>query len=552
MSTLPPGLSAEQFQRALARLRETLGPDAVFTRPEDIATYRDAYSPLWGEPEERLVSAAVAPQSVEQVQRVVRIANEFRLPIYPISTGKNLGYGGSAPNLSGSVVVDLKRMNRILDVDATRHSALVEPGVSYFDLYQHIQQRQLPLWIDCPEPGWGSLIGNALEHGVGYTSTNYRDHFGAHCGMEVVLPNGELVRTGMGAMPGATTWQDYRYGYGPYLDGLFSQGNYGIVTKMGFWLYPQPEGLTAGVIEVPRYRDIIPLVELLNRLESLGVCDGLPQITSPVFGGIIEPQNTAITELLGQPGGATDAGLAALAKGRPYWHLRVLAYGPPEVAKAKWEYAKTLARKAIPNCRFPEEVHYRIPLDEPQQEGLSATRLDLERKVNFGVPNLGIFALGARSPIFPSPSDGHIWFSPVIPRSGEGVIRAQHVFARALTELKAYVGGNAPMPAAMYPRTFIMFFPVFLSRSDPSINQKSRELLLRLIDVAAQEGWGEYRAAPALQDNIRSRYNFNGNALLRLSEQIKDSLDPNGILAAGRYGIWPRHLRQGAKTGRSS
>lgn len=550
--TTPPGLSPERFKAALRRLRETVGADAVFTSPDDLATYKDAYSPFWGEPEERHASAAVAPATVEEVQRVVRIANEFKLPIYPISTGKNLGYGGSAPNHSGSVVVDLKRMNRILDVDATRHTALVEPGVSYFDLYKHIQERKLPLWIDCPEPGWGSLIGNALDHGAGYTATGFRDHFGAHCGMEVVLPNGDMVRTGMGAMPGANTWQDYRYGFGPYLDGIFSQSNYGIVTKMGFWLYPQPEGLMAGVVEAPRYRDIIPLIEVLNRLENSGICDGMPQITSPVFGGIIEPPNPAMTAVLGRSGGASDADLASLARGRAYWHLRVLAYGPPDVAKAKWEYAKSQFRKAIPDCRFPEEVSYRIPLQPQEEEALSAVRLDLERKVNFGIPNLGIFAIGARSPVFPAPTDGHIWFSPIIPRSGEGVIKAQNVFARALTEMKAWVGGNAPLPAALYPRTFLMIFPVFLSRSDVAANRKSRELLRRLIEVAAAEGWGEYRAAPALQDYIRGFYNYNGNSLLRLSELIKDSLDPNGILAAGRYGIWPKHLRDAGKNRRSA
>lgn len=66
------------------------------------------------------------------------------------------------------------------------------------------------------------------------------DHFGMHCGMEIVLPNGELIRTGMGAMAdtstehgSANTWQLFQYGFGPYADGLFSQSNYGIVTKMG-------------------------------------------------------------------------------------------------------------------------------------------------------------------------------------------------------------------------------------------------------------------------------------------------------------------------------
>jgi 4-cresol dehydrogenase (hydroxylating) len=87
-------------------------------------------------------------------------------------------------------------MNRILEVNADFGYALVEPGVSYFDLYEHIQAKGLKLWLDVPDPGWGSVVGNALDHGVGYTP--YGDHFGMQCGMEVVLANGEVVRLGLG------------------------------------------------------------------------------------------------------------------------------------------------------------------------------------------------------------------------------------------------------------------------------------------------------------------------------------------------------------------
>ena len=135
-------------------------------------------------------------------------------------------------------------MNRVIEVDDERYFAIVEPGVSYFDLYRHIQDRKLKVWIDCPDPGWGSLVGNALDHGVGYTYGIYRDHFHAHCGLEVVMPDGEIVRTGMGALPGAKTWGEYRYGFGPTLDGLFAQGNVGIVTKMGFHLLPRARGVS--------------------------------------------------------------------------------------------------------------------------------------------------------------------------------------------------------------------------------------------------------------------------------------------------------------------
>ena len=113
------------------------------------------------------------------------------------------------------------------------------------------------MWIDTPDPGWGSLIGNALDHGIGYTMGCYRDHFGAHCGMEVVLPSGEVMRTGMGALPGAKTWSEYKHGYGPDPAGLFGQGNFGIVTKMGFRLMPQPEHWRNGLITVPKRQDLI-------------------------------------------------------------------------------------------------------------------------------------------------------------------------------------------------------------------------------------------------------------------------------------------------------
>jgi len=241
MPSPPPGVSERDFQAALRELEGVVGRDWVFASDEDVLLYRDGYSPLWDEADERKASAAVAPNSVEQVQGIVKVANQYGLPLYPISTGRNLTYGGAAPTYSGSVVVDLKRMNRILDVSARDKTCLVEPGVSYFDLYRHLRTNKIPLWIDTADPGWGGLIGNALDRGGGYTDIEFRDHFDAHCGMEVVLPTGEVVRTGMGASPQAKTSQLFKYGLGPWVDGIFSQSNFGIVTKMGFWLMEEPE-----------------------------------------------------------------------------------------------------------------------------------------------------------------------------------------------------------------------------------------------------------------------------------------------------------------------
>ena len=67
--------------------------------------------------------------------------------------------------------------------------------------------------------------------------------------------------------------------------------------------------------------------------------------------------------------------------------------------------------------------------------------------------------------------------------------------------------------------------------------------LKELIRVAGEHGWGEYRTPPVFQDEVMAEYSFNNNVLTRVHEQLKDALDPNGIISAGRYGIWPEQLR---------
>jgi (+)-pinoresinol hydroxylase len=532
----PPGVNNRDWQSALQQFTQAVGAPWVFTSDDDIALYRDAYSPLWGEPEERLVSAAVAPDSAEQVSQVVRAANRFRIPIYPISTGKNLGYGGSAPNLSGSVVIDLKRMNRVIEVDDKRHFAIVEPGVAYFDLYRHIQERGLKVWIDCPDPGWGSPIGNALDHGVGYTCGAYRDHFHSHCGLEAVLPNGDIVRTGMGALPGAKTWAEYRYGFGPTVDGLFAQGNLGIVTKMGFHLLPAPEAYQTSVVTVPRRRDIVPLIDLVNEFEHQSLI-GMPEYSSPLGG--FGPPAPELAELLKRPGGASDDDFDRYAqqRNRGSWSCRLQFYGSPKVIAAHLEHAKDRFAAVVPGATFQDGDLLRFPLTQPQ--------LDRVHKVAVGIPNMSIFSIGARTELNPSPSDGHLWFSPIIPKTGEAVLEAQRVFIQAFAKLgMPSMVSPFSMPATWMHRAFIFIMAFPISRTNVAQNQRNRAAFRELVKVAAEHGWGEYRTAPAFQDDVMAAYSYNNSALLRLHETIKDAVDPNGIVAAGRSGIWPKHLRR--------
>jgi hypothetical protein len=544
---VPPGVTPADFASALRAFEQVVGADWVFTSDADLDLYRDAYSPFLHEAEERTASAAIAPASSEQVQQLVRIANRLRIPLYPISTGRNLGYGGSAPAYSGCVVLDLKRLNRILEVDEANAFALVEPGVSYFDLYRYIQEHKLKLWIDCPDPGWGSVVGNALDRGGGYTTANFRNHFDSHCGMEVVLPNGELLRTGMGAIPGARTWQQYKSGCGPWLDGIFSQSNFGVVTKMGFWLMPQPEAYLRGKVSVSRYQDLMPLIETLNLLENGRITTGFPDLSSPLLGYppigqiqlLMENGPPVISDehgrLLGSAALGKSAELEAFGQraGIPYWELLLSYYGPMEVVDAQWQATQRLYSR-IAGAGFKVVDRVALPVDPAKIEDYHEPEL--------GVPSLRVFSIGARTPWNPTPSKGHMWFSPIIPRTGEAIIEANRVFGEAARQLDMPLFRTFTLPACFWERSFVFILATPVTE-DPATNRRYREGFKKLIEIGGQHGWGEYRTAPVFQRAVMDVYSFNDHALQRFHATLKDAIDPNGILSPGRYDIWPQHLR---------
>src|SRR5207237_5523487 len=114
-------------------------------------------------------------------------------------------------------------------------------------------------------------MGNTLDRGVGYNRCG--EHFSNFSGLEVVLANGEVLRTGLGGIPNTTAWQSYRWGYGPWVDGLFSQSNLGIVTKMGIWLMQKPAAHQAYVIAWDDVDNMAKGVEVAGRLRRDNVIE---------------------------------------------------------------------------------------------------------------------------------------------------------------------------------------------------------------------------------------------------------------------------------------
>jgi hypothetical protein len=535
---LPPGIKQGDFTKALEDFAGAVGRDWVFSSDSDVALYDDSFSPFSAEPQlQRHAAAAVAPHSVEEVQRVVRIANQYRIPLYAISTGRNLGYGGSAPVYSGSVVVDLKRMNRILELNEAEGYMVVEPGVSFMDLRRYLDERNLPFMCSTPEPGWGSPIGNALDHGC---SNVVGDNFGMVNGIEVVLPNGELLRTGMGAVPTSKLWQNYRYGFGPVIDGMFSQSNLGIVTKAGFWLVRWPEVQQSFAVSSGKHEDLHALVEAIQRMREQGLifasgCASPIRQSMSTNNGHIAEDIPEVNRLLARRDGGTPGEWEKLGAEHniPVSSVFGTVRGPDVVVKAVLSHAHDVFSK-IPGVTLHEAPANRFPLN--------VADLDENRKSGLGFPQLWAFS----QPAVQGTSFGHYYFSPMMKATAADVFAVNDTIRNVMIDADdidmlyhyGFSGG-----VGFYPRAYMVLLEVLI-RDDAALNKKRRDLFVRLAQTCGALGWAEYRAPPVFQDTVMAQYSFNNHVLRRFHETVKDAIDPNGIIAPGKSGIWPKHLRR--------
>jgi FAD/FMN-containing dehydrogenase len=532
---LPPGIDQSTFSAALQEFANAVGHDWVFSSEADVALYDDSYTPFVGDPEHQYVaSAAVAPARVEEVQQIVRIANKYKIPLYAISTGRNLGYGGSSPTYSGSVIVDLKRMNRIVEVNEQEAYAIVEPGVSFLDLYRYFEDNNHALMVSSPEPGWGSPMGNALDHGMGGV---VGDNFSMVNGMEVVLPSGELLRTGMGAVPTSGLWQNYR-GFGPYLDGLFSQANFGIITKMGFWFVRKPEVQTSFFVTSFNNDDLYPLIDAVQRLRHDGFLYSA-MAGSPIRSvnnnkdGQMSQHDSEVKALLDRRDGGSPEAWNQLGRKRniPVSMVGGGLRGPARIVDAAIEHAREVF-SAIPGTTFKQGEAFRFPL--------KADEIDQGQRSFVGIPNLWAFSRIAVQ----GTSHGHYYFSPIIRATGKDMFEANRVIREVLldsgdTDLSDRFGWGGGLSL---PKAYMLLYE-FLITDDVALNRRRRETFKNLAQACAARGWAEYRSAPAFQDIVMAQYSYNDNVLRRFHETVKDALDPNGIISPGKSGIWPKHLR---------
>jgi 4-cresol dehydrogenase (hydroxylating) len=293
---------------------------------------------------------------------------------------------------------------------------------------------------------------------------------------------------------------------------------------MGLWLMPAPEAYRDGRVSVAQHDDLVPFMQHYAYLMNSDVLRGTMLLESPLLNYHVS-QGGSFFEM---PGGPSTNELDALARERnlPYWSAEFRFWGPEKIVDAQWECVKDRFG-TIPGASFTDGRRYVFPAEVDQN--------DPTLTVALGVPSLGVFGL--------LQGGGHLGFSPIIPMTGEAIFKAQRVFGRLYADLGLPVGNQfAALPWSYNPRALVLLFGLPVSL-DPAQNQQSREIFERLVEVSAENGWAEYRTHVAFMDKVAEMYSFNDHAMRRFHETLKDAVDPNGILAPGKSGIWPKRLR---------
>ncbi len=216
-----------------------------------------------------VVLAILRPADRAQVQICVRIAHEHHVPLHVISGGRNWGYGSRAP-ARAAAILDLGRLDRIVDFDERLAYVTVEPGVTFGQLASFLRECRARVFASVTGgPAAGSVVANALERGDG--SGPRGDRFAHVCGLEVVLPTGECVHTGFARFAGNSSAPISRWGVGASLDGLFSQSGLGIVTRMTVWLTPYPAHFQLAAFTIDDELQLPAIVDALRCLRLSGV-----------------------------------------------------------------------------------------------------------------------------------------------------------------------------------------------------------------------------------------------------------------------------------------
>ncbi len=530
-----------RLAQALTEWQALLGAGRVVTGTAASQRYGDSTSGV-----EREIPAALLAESADEVAHIVRIAGRHRVSLYPISTGHNWGYGAANPVRHGCVVLDLSRMNRISAFDQELGTIRVEPGVTQAQLHRFLDERGARYMV--PVTGAGpscSLVGNALERGYGITP--HTDHFQAVTAVEAVLPNGERYRSALRDLGATETDGAFKWGIGPYVDGLFSQGNFGVVTRMTLLLEPVPEKITAFFFRLRQDQDLEAAVGAVRQtLSTLGAnIGGINLMNARRVLSMVAPYPKAEA----QAGAALpDELVARLARshGVAAWSGVGAIYGTTAISAATGRHVRKMLKPHVSRLVFVSTRRVRYaqrlatlmprPLARrfrPTLEALgsslhifSGRPAEVALRLAYWKTPERVSDTGILNPA--RDGCGLIWYAPLVPMRAEQV---RAFVSMVKTVCAEYDIDPLITLTSLSPRCFDSTVPLLFRRDDAAETARARACYEALFRAGQARGFLPYRlGAQSMTMATRMETPY-----WRLVRDLKTAIDPHDIIAPGRY-----------------
>jgi len=529
-----------RLQQLSDELAALLGAGNVISDPDQLAAAAQT-----NYPSSQQIPLIIRPATAAELAGCLKIARRYDQAVYVVSRGKNWGYGSKAPVQDNCILIELDRMDRMLDYDDQLGYITVEPGVTFQQAFDFLRERKSSLLLGTTGgPVDSSLIGNALERGVG--TGVYADRFSAVCGMEVVLPDGSIIRTGFERFPGCATGKLSRWGMGPSLDGLFSQSNLGIVTRMTIWLVQCPAFFQIGFYKTD---SIGKLTQLVDRLQAMAM-EGLIKPAVTLYNDLrvvsaftqfpfheTEPGALDPDELMAQiraksPVGAMvgdwngEISIRAVSEEHALLQSRLIE---ERIKDLVYDLSFVSATRDEIMTRL--DTHYARGGKTDEPPTLSGFLLNKY----IGIPANGAIGYAywrKRGPV-PEVMDpdrdgcGMLWFSPVVPFRGADVAQAVRIIKSVV---KDYRFEAAISFQCLSERSIHIIASISWDREAAGEDEQAVSCYREVNRQLKAAGYYAYREATLDMPLAQAEDDYT-----RLLQHIKDTLDPGHMLSPGKY-----------------
>lgn len=481
------------------------------------------------------------PTTESELEALVNDLYRAEVPYSAFSTGHNWGYGTSRSVHNNDVLIELSQLNRIHRIDEELGLIEIGPGVTQEQLARELKARSSQWMIPITGAGpKGSLLSNALERGFGLNPIT--DHFESLIGLRAILPNGETYSSALDQMGAHRSDWVSKWKVGPYLEGLFGQSSYGIVTRatlqlarkpisVHLLLVPAQNGDLAKVISCiqdlrGRFQSAIGGVNISNRARLEATLDR--EISGPTsslqtafedLAGVSIPELMAVIPVYMYDRSQTKQISSMKARVRESGlKVRVLSEGSLSFLSFIESLIGPLAQTRILRRAF-SRVHDAKALigllrGEPSAFTLkvaySGQRLEPQ---TFNPAHDGV---------------GLYWFAPIL---GLNRVDADNLF-RITESVLAEYGQPAGITMTNFDQKLIeATIPIYFDPNDPKCVENARACWSKLHEEHLKVGLSPYRFSVLHMDRARPK----GTASERLRSELKRAFDPKNLFCRGRY-----------------